>query len=128
MNYIKPRNIFIVDDDPMLAEACKDYLTRKIPHSITTFLTGEQCLKNISNTTDIIILDYYLNSTDKEAANGMEILKSIKLVYPQIHIIMLSSQERYAIAMQTIQKGAEHYIIKDKEAFIKIAELIESLD
>jgi two-component system, OmpR family, response regulator len=128
MDYKKPKNIFIVDDDPMLAEACKDFLTRKVPHSIRTFSTGEQCLKNITKQTDIIILDYYLNSQEKDAANGMEILKSIKLVYPLMHIIMLSNQERYAVAMQTLQKGAEHYVIKDKDAFVKIAELIDGFN
>jgi len=37
---------------------------------------------------------------------------------------MLSSQESYSTAARTIQKGAEHYVIKDNEAFQKIADLI----
>ena len=40
---------------------------------------------------------------------------------------MLSSQERYVVAMQTIQKGAEQYLIKDKDAFEKIAAIVNSL-
>ena len=124
MNYGKPKKIFIVDDDTMLTEALKDYLTRSIAHNVTSFHTGEECLGHLPEGPDIIILDYYLNTVQKDAANGMEILQTIKKHYPAIHVIMLSSQERYGIAMQTIQKGAEQYVIKDEKAFEKIASMI----
>jgi DNA-binding NarL/FixJ family response regulator len=125
MDYSKPKKIFIVDDDTMLTEALKDYLTRKVPHDVLIFGTGEECLQNLKNNPDFIVLDFYLNSVQKEAANGMEILKVIKKHYQHIHVIMLSSQERYSIALQTIQKGAEQYVIKDADAFEKIATMID---
>ena len=125
MDFKKPKKIFIVDDDMMLTEAFTDYLTRKVPHHITAFHTGEECLKHLAELPDFIILDYHLNTIEKDAANGMEILKTIKKHYPQIHIIMLSSQESYNTAMQTILKGAEQYVIKDENAFEKIAKMID---
>lgn len=124
MELDKPKKIFVVDDDTMLTEALKDYLTRETPHDISIFHTGEECLKHLNENPDCIILDYYLNSVQKEAANGMEILQVIKKNYPDIHVVMLSSQEHYAIALQTIQKGAEQYVIKDEDAFGKIASMI----
>lgn len=128
MDFVKPRKIFIVDDDPMLLEAFKDYLTAKAPHQVSAFLTGEECLKHLAEKPDVIILDHYLNTVQKDAANGMEILQIIKKNYPHAHVIMLSSQERYAVALQSIQKGAEHYVIKDKDSFKKIEEMINALD
>jgi DNA-binding NarL/FixJ family response regulator len=125
MDFSKPRKIFIVDDDIMLTEALKDYLIRKIPHDVRVFGTGEECIQNLNDKPDFIVLDYYLNSVQKDAANGMEILQVIKKHYHHIHVIMLSSQERYSIALQTIQKGAEQYVIKDEDAFEKIAALID---
>ncbi|MBL0071704.1 MAG: response regulator [Bacteroidetes bacterium] len=104
MDFAKPKKIFIVDDDSMLTEALKDYLTRKVAHNVTSFLTGEDCLKKLAETPDVIILDYYLNTVQKDAANGIEILQAIRKHYPNIRVIMLSSQERYSIAMKTIQK------------------------
>jgi len=124
MELDKPKKIFIVDDDTMLTEALKDFLTRKTPNEIHVFSTGEECLKHLTETPDVIILDYYLNTVQKDAANGMEILQVIKKHYPGIHVIMLSSQERYAIALQTIQQGAEQYVIKDEDAFGKIVSLL----
>lgn len=128
MNFGKPKKIFIVDDDTMLTEALQDYLTRKVAHDVRIFATGEECLKHISETPDVIFLDYYLNTVQKDAANGMEILQTIKKHYPRIRVIMLSSQERYSVAMQTIQRGAEQYVIKDEEAFEKIDRMINEMD
>lgn len=127
MNYSTPRKIFIVDDDQMLTEALSDYLTRNAAHQITCFATGEACLKHLHENPDIIILDYYLDTVQKDAANGIEVLKAIKQHHGNIHVIMLSSQEKYGIAMQTIQKGAEQYVIKDGDAFANIEKMIEKM-
>ena len=124
MDFSKPKKIFIVDDDPMLTEALKDYLTRKVPHDVRIFNTGEECLKNLREQPEVIVLDFYMNTVQKDAANGMEILQVIKKNFPAIHVIMLSSQERYSLALQTIQKGAEQYVVKDEQAFAKIAAMI----
>jgi two-component system OmpR family response regulator len=127
MDFGKPKKIFIVDDDPMLTVALEDYLTRKIPHIISSFDTGEKCLEHLSEKPDVIILDYYLNTVQKDAASGLEILNTIRKHYPSIHVIMLSSQEHYGIALKTLQKGAEQYVIKDDEAFEKIARMINEI-
>ena len=57
----------------------------------------------------------------------MEILKAIKKYNPNIHVIFLSGQERYGVAMQTLQKGAEYYVIKDNEAFGKIEKILSGI-
>lgn len=122
-----PKKIFIVDDDPMLTEALTDYLTRQVPHEITSFATGEECLNQMHQNPDVIILDYYLNSVNKNAADGMAILEQLKKMHSHAHIIMLSSQEHYGVAMKTILKGAEQYVIKDKDSFEKIADMISDM-
>lgn len=123
-----PKKIFIVDDDLMLTEALSDYLTRQIPHNVHAFHTGEDCLKHLHEQPEVIILDYYLNTVHKDAANGMEILQAIKKYDPNIHIIMLTSQEKYGVAMQTILKGAEQYVIKDEAAFEKVARMLSEME
>lgn len=124
MSSLKAKKIFIVDDDAMLTNALSDYLTREVNHDVHCFATGEACLDHMSENPEVIILDYYLNTVEKSAANGMEILKAIKKTHPFVQIIMLSSQERYGVALQTIQKGAEQYIIKHKDSFKEIAAII----
>jgi DNA-binding NarL/FixJ family response regulator len=122
------KKIFIIDDDPFMQESLKDYLIHDVQHQIAVFSTGEDALKHLDEKPDVIILDYNLDSQSKEAASGMEILTTIKKHYPALPVIMLSSQERYAVAMQTIQKGAEQYVIKDKSAFEKIDAIIKEMN
>lgn len=124
----KPKKIFIVDDDTMLTEALQDYLTRKIPHAVHVFHTGEDCLKHLAEKPDVIILDYYLNTVQKDAADGMEILQMIKKHNRNAHVIMLSSQESYSKAAQTIVKGAEQYVVKDESSFEKIAAMVKEFE
>jgi hypothetical protein len=40
---------------------------------------------------------------------------------------MMSSQERYSIALQSIQRGAEQYVIKDKDAIESIAKMVKEI-
>ena len=114
------KRIFVVDDDDMMAMALEDHLTRHTLHEIHVFTTGEECIRNLRLQPDIIILDYNLNSIEKEAADGMKILAAIKKLNKQIPVILFSSQDAYSIALQSINKGATQYVIKDEEAFDKI--------
>ncbi|MBX7109544.1 MAG: response regulator [Chitinophagales bacterium] len=127
MDFSKPKKIIIVDDDDRLNQALSDYLTRHVQHQVQMFNTGEESLKYIDESTDVVILDYELNARHKDAASGLEILQAIKKHYPRIHIIILSSLERYSVALETIYKGAEQYVIKDEEAFEKISSMITEL-
>ena len=118
------KKIFVVDDEPMVTESIKYYLTSNGNHQVTVFSTGEDCLANLDENPDIIILDYYLNRVKSDAADGMEILQFIKINYPKIRIIMLSGLEQHKTVMQTVQQGAEMFIYKDQNAFSKIAKLV----
>lgn len=121
------KNIFVVDDNEMFSNMLKDHLSENLGYNVTAFSTGEECIKNLYLNPDIIILDYYLNDVFKDAANGLEILTEIKKHKSPAHVIMLSSQERYVIAAQTISKGAEQYVIKDDNAFDNIDKILEEI-
>lgn len=121
------KHIFIVDDNEMFAEMLRDHLSQNPAYKITIFNTGEECLKYLYKNPDLILLDYYLNDVYKDAANGLQILEAIKKQECNAHIIMLSSQERYAIAAQTISKGAEQYVIKDQDAFENVSKIMKNI-
>ena len=126
MQFTKSKKVFIVDDDQMIRHMMEDKL-KSFNHKVTTFSNGEDCLHYLSELPDVVVLDYHLDRNIKEAANGLQILDTIKKNYTKIHVIMLSSQEKYSLALQTIQKGAEQYVIKDNDAFDKIVGIIAGL-
>ena len=121
------KHIFIVDDNEMFCSMLKEHLGENPAFKISSFGTGEACLKNLYQNPDLIILDYNLNDIYKEAANGLEILEEIKKHNNPAHVIMLSSQKRYGVAAQTISKGAEQYVIKDDNAFDNIDKILGNI-
>ena len=94
--------------------------------NIRSFPTGESCLQSLDEQPDIVVLDYYLNSKEKTAANGIDILKEIKKQNKALPVIMLSSQKSYATASQTVMYGAMHYVVKGQDAFDEIFQLIKA--
>jgi len=119
--------IFIVDDEPLLSEMLTDYLNEQYSgFTIKLFPTGEACLKSLHENPDAVVLDYYLNSREKEAANGIDILKEIKKQNKTLPVIMLSAQKSYGTAARTIMYGAVYYVNKGQDAFQKIYELIKA--
>lgn len=121
------KHIFIVDDNEMFNSMLNAHLSENPAYKVSAFGTGEECLKNLYQNPDVIILDYNLNDIYKEAANGLEILEEIKKHNNPVHVIMLSSQKRYGVAAQTISKGAEQYVIKDDNAFKNIDVILGDL-
>lgn len=121
MNSVKDKiKVFLVDDDVMFTESLKHTLNAGST-DISTFPTGEECLKNIlKEEPEVVVLDYYLNSTRPRAMNGIQVLNKIKHKRPETEVIMLSSQDNVAVALDTLKYGAYDYIAKGQSAFVKI--------
>jgi DNA-binding NarL/FixJ family response regulator len=117
-------NLFIVDDDKVLASNLKSFLQHKFGDDIqiSCFYDGESCMKMINTNTSIVILDYNLNGR-----NGLEILKEIKEINPNTEVIMFSNNEDIAIAIQTFRAGAKDYVIKGTSDWKKITRIISEI-
>lgn len=92
--------------------------------SIKTFATGEQCVENLSQSPDIIILDYHLDGIDKTAMNGIEALDKIKMFNSGIPVVMLSSQDKIEIAVNCMHHKSSDYVVKNETAFIRLQKII----
>lgn len=115
-------NLFIVDDNKLLASDLKIFLQNRFGSDliITTFENGESCLKKIDCSIHIVILDYFM-----EGKNGLEILKVIKSINPKTEVIMLSTNEDIAIAIETFRAGARDYVLKGDGAWKKVMKIVD---
>jgi two-component system, OmpR family, response regulator len=113
------KKIFIVDDDPVLAEMLKDHLAKMTNYDIRIFETGEDCLSALGEQPGIIFLDYYLNSVNRDAMNGLEVLQEIKEKDPDAEVVILSGQDKIEVAVKTMQYGAFDYIVKGESSFYR---------
>lgn len=121
------RKIFVVDDDEMLTMMLSDHLQKNPDNQVSVFHTGEAAIEKLDEEPDVVILDYQLNSVVEQAKDGMHILQAIKKADRALTVIMLSSQDNYGKAMQTILKGALEYVVKDDNAFDRIDRVLKGL-
>lgn len=118
------KKIFIVDDDPVLAEMLKDHLTKMTSYEISVYDSGEECLKHLADKPGIIFLDFYLNSVNKDAMDGLEILQEIKKTDSEVDVVILSGQDKIEVAVKTMQYGAFDYIVKGESAFYRAEKVV----
>jgi two-component system, OmpR family, response regulator len=119
--------IFLVDDDALFLKSLEIEFTQSSESTFKTFATGELCMENISQNPDIVILDYFLDSINRNAINGLETLDRIKAVNPQIPVIMLSSQDSVEVAVNCMKHQAFDYIVKSETAFIRLQKAITTI-
>jgi DNA-binding NarL/FixJ family response regulator len=127
--------IFLVDDDELYLLRLKDHLEEKLYFKtrIFTFTSGEECLANLSLDPDIIVLDYYFNpegdssKSGVKPMNGIELIRRLKEVRPDVHLIMLSCETDVEVANTAIKEGAKDYIIKYEYAPIQLQYLINNI-
>ena len=131
----KNLSVYVVDDDKMFVTALTHKLEKFSNTSIHSFETGEQCLETFMDegkkiiperVPDILILDYYLNSTYPEAMNGMQVLKKVLRAKPETKVIMLSVQDNMDVAVDTIKNGAYDYIIKNDKVFLRARHVVSN--
>jgi two-component system OmpR family response regulator len=120
--------IVLIDDDPTMTEMLKDFIEKNYKAAdITFFHSGEEALTSIYSAPEVIVLDYHLDSINPSALNGLQILKKLKDMYPEVPVIFLSGEEKSEIAVNTIKYGAYDYIVKNENAFHRLEIILTNI-
>ncbi len=119
--------IFLVDDDVLFLKSLEVEFHQHGNFVIETFISGSDCLENLSHEPDLIILDYLLDGTDKNAMNGITTLDKIKAFNPATPVVMLSAQDKIEVAINCMHHKALDYVVKSETAFIRLQKIITSL-
>jgi len=126
MNDVNKIKLFLVDDDVLYLRLLEIDFVQQTDFAFESYATGELCVKNLSHKPDVIILDYRLDSVEKNAMNGIETLDKIKAFNPNIPVIMLSSQDKIDVAINCMHHKAFDYIVKSETAFLRLQKSINS--
>jgi DNA-binding NtrC family response regulator len=127
MSNEKKIKLFLVDDDALYLKMLEIELLQNDNFILEKFATGEMCIANLSQKPDVIVLDYYLDSLDKNAMNGIQVLDEIKSVDPDIPVVMLSSQDKIEVAINCMHHNAFDYIVKSETAFVRLRKAISTI-
>ena len=114
--------IFIVEDDAFYGNILKNEILKNRLGEVEYFSTGEAFMDNLFKIPDIVLLDHNLGSMQ-----GVDILKKIKSINPNIQVIILSAQEKLRVAITSLKYGAYDYVEKNDFALNRIVGLIKRI-
>lgn len=103
--------ILLVDDDPIILELCTTALQSEEIHNVLTLSDSRQLLPFLEkNPVSMIFLDLMMPNV-----SGMELLPVLSRDFPQMPVIVMTSMEDVATAVNCMKNGAFDFLTKPVE-------------
>jgi len=113
MNHMDQKNkrkekVLIVDDEDIVADLLKEIVAEE-GFTSESVRNGIECLERFrdGNLYDIVLLDIHMPQL-----SGIETLRRLKELYPDISIIMVTASKEFEYARLALKEGAYDYIVK----------------
>lgn len=103
---VKPRRLLVADDDPITSRVIKHGF-ESVGLMGEYFEAGDELLAELNDAVEACVLDIQMPGTD-----GLTCLQQIKKHYPHIEVIILTSVNQAAEALEAVRLGAFDYITK----------------
>jgi two-component system response regulator HydG len=100
-------HVLIVDEDPAVRSACCEIASSRgfVPYGIDNLAAARSMLRG--NSVDILLLDL------KSPANsGLELLEEVKLLHPEIAVVVMTAFATVTSAVEAMRTGANDYLAK----------------
>lgn len=111
--------ILIVDDERHMCRTLEILLTEELGLPVDTANNYYQALEKIKTNTAIVVADLTM-----PGKSGLELLREIKKINPDIDVIMMTAHSTVESAVQALKEGAIEYLIKPFTSE-KLLEVIE---
>ena len=100
-------DVLIVDDEPIVRESLRDWLSTR-GYQVTTAEDGEEALNTIKDHSfDVAILDLRLPGKD-----GIEVLREAQEQQPDLKGIVITAYPSVETTTKAIRRGAIDYLVK----------------
>ena len=117
--------IVIVDDHPIVREGMTHLIKEKYGsrHKVIGQAdNADEALDELDRLQpDMVIVDIFLKGSD-----GIELVKRIKLKYPDINILVMSMHDESLYASRALAAGADGYVMKQEKSE-KVLKAIEKV-
>jgi DNA-binding NarL/FixJ family response regulator len=109
-------NIVIVEDNPFIASRLSTMLIDEHHHHImgTARSVSRAIVLIREKKPEVVILDIHLEQ-EMNGMNGIDLLKQLRMEYPEIEVMMLSNYSEPQYRRKCMQLGASHFFDKTSE-------------
>ena len=108
-----PNNrILVVDDHPLVRQGLAQYINQEKDMVVCGEASnGYEALQAIEEAhPDLVIVDIEMNGL-----NGMELVRNMKVQYPDLPVLMLSMYDEDLYAERALRAGARGYLMKQED-------------
>ena len=115
-------NLFLVEDDKTFCKIMFNALKLNENYNITCFDNGTDCLKNLQQNPDVVVIDFNLPDI-----TGLELMDKINSYNPDIKNVIISGQKEVKVVVEAYRNGADNYIIKNENCIPELVNAIKNL-
>jgi two-component system response regulator HydG len=110
----KDARVLVVDDDPLSLRAASETLLRN-GYEVLSLRDPVQALLEVKDPT----LDLVVSDIEMPNLSGLELLKAVKSVQPDVEVILMTGAASLETAIEAVRTGAYDYVTKpfDPRAF-----------
>lgn len=100
-------HVLVVDEDPAIRAACCEIANARgfVPYGINNLAAARSLLRG--NSVDILVLDL-----KSPAGAGLELLEEVKLLHPEIAVVVMTAFATVTSAVEAMRTGANDYLTK----------------
>lgn len=103
----KKNNLLVVDDDSYVLESLSSLLA-EFGYAVSTCQNGREALEKIKERKfDVVLTDIKMPEV-----TGIELLRGIRIIDPQLPVILLTAFAELDVAVDAIKRGAFDFITK----------------
>ncbi|MFA7346134.1 MAG: response regulator [Desulfurivibrionaceae bacterium] len=111
-------SIMVIDDEKIVGDMAKLSFEQD-GYEVETFLNGESALERLKERRfDVVVTDLKMKGVD-----GLEVLRSIKKLYPGVKVIMITAFANLDVAIEALRDDVHDFFPKP----VKIKELKASV-
>jgi ATP-dependent Lon protease len=107
MNNLRVAKVLVVDDEE-IARKNLEHILKKENYTVITAASGAEAIEKMeASDFDVVLTDIRMEKVD-----GIQVLEKAKSRYPDSKVIMITGYASVDSAIETLKKGAFHYIAK----------------
>ena len=114
--------VFVVEDNDWYNQLLVHTLSLNPDYQVHSYQNGKDCLDNLDKGPDLITLDYRLPDM-----TGIDVLRRIKNVNPDIQVIMISEQADIDVVVDLLKEGAFDYIVKTNDIRERLLNTVQNI-